>query len=82
MASALPVIGTDAAGTPEIITAERNGLLVPPADPAALAAAIASLVRDPARRVRLGAQARVDSARFSHVRQCEAVEDLLRTLAP
>jgi glycosyltransferase involved in cell wall biosynthesis len=34
------------------------GLLIPPADPAALAAAIAQLLADPAKRAELGALAR------------------------
>jgi glycosyltransferase involved in cell wall biosynthesis len=39
-ASGLAVVGTDVAGTRDLVEPERTGLLVPPADPAALAAAI------------------------------------------
>jgi colanic acid/amylovoran biosynthesis glycosyltransferase len=63
MASGLPVIGTAAGGVPELL-ADGAGLLVPPADPAALAAAIEELARDPAGRASLGARgrARVEEA--------------------
>lgn len=48
MARGLPVIVTDRGGNPEIIDDGVNGLLVPPDDPPALAAAIYRLVSDPA----------------------------------
>lgn len=57
MASGLPVIGTAAGGVPELL-AHGAGLLVPPADPAALAAAIEELARDPAGRAALAARGR------------------------
>jgi glycogen(starch) synthase len=52
-AMGLPVIATSAGGTPEAVEHESDGLLVPPADPAALAAAMLRLHRDPALAVRL-----------------------------
>ncbi len=51
----LPVVASDVGGIPEIIQHGKTGLLVPPKDPAALAAAIASLLRDPSRAEHLGA---------------------------
>jgi glycosyltransferase involved in cell wall biosynthesis len=50
----LPVVGAAAGGVVEIVT-EACGVLVPPADPAALAAALGDLIADPARRAALGA---------------------------
>jgi|TARA_R100001440_G_scaffold8915_5_gene16763 glycosyltransferase involved in cell wall biosynthesis len=47
MACGCPTIGTDAGGVPELITHGVDGVLVPPQDPAALAAEIARVARDP-----------------------------------
>jgi glycosyltransferase involved in cell wall biosynthesis len=58
MAMELPVISTDLSGIPELVTDELNGLLVPPADPEALAHAIARLLGDEKLRRKLGASAR------------------------
>jgi glycosyltransferase involved in cell wall biosynthesis len=52
---ALACIATEVAGIPELVENEATGLLVPPGDPPALAAAIAGLIRSPARRTALGA---------------------------
>ncbi|GJD60753.1 glycosyltransferase family 4 protein [Methylobacterium frigidaeris] len=53
-----PVVATRAAGTEDYVIEGENGFLVPPEDPASLAAAIAALWDDPAARSRLGAGAR------------------------
>ncbi|WP_426116201.1 TIGR03088 family PEP-CTERM/XrtA system glycosyltransferase [Massilia sp. PWRC2] len=44
MACSLPVVGTRVGGLPEVIDDGVSGLLVPPADPAAMAAALAHYV--------------------------------------
>lgn len=44
MALGRPVVATNVGGIPEMIDHERTGLLVPPADPGALAAAISRLL--------------------------------------
>ena len=54
----LPAISTSVSAVPELITDGENGLLVPPDDARALASAIESLIRDPARRLQLGETAR------------------------
>jgi glycogen(starch) synthase len=53
-----PVVGTRAGGIPEIIKHGESGLLVPPGDPAELAAAIVSLLNDREARRRLGESGR------------------------
>ena len=51
MAMEVAVIGTDAGGVGEIVTHGHDGLLVPPRDPAALAAGLRTLAHDPALRL-------------------------------
>ncbi|MHB1929803.1 MAG: glycosyltransferase [Acidimicrobiales bacterium] len=58
MASGLAVVGSAVGGIPEVVEHEVTGLLVPPSDPAALAAAIAGLDDDRVALARLGAAAR------------------------
>lgn len=53
-----PVIGSAVGGITYTIQHGRTGLLVPPRDPEALAAALRALLRDPARRERMGRAAR------------------------
>jgi glycosyltransferase involved in cell wall biosynthesis len=50
----LPVVASNVHGIPDVVIDRRTGILVPPADPAALASAIARLVANPAERERLG----------------------------
>lgn len=57
-ACGLPCVGTRTGGIVDVIVEGRTGLLVPPGDVDALAAAVASLVADPARREALGTAAR------------------------
>ncbi|MBB4186289.1 glycosyltransferase involved in cell wall biosynthesis [Sinorhizobium terangae] len=63
----LPCVSTSVSGVPELLTDYQNGLLVPPEDPRALAAAIERLIRDPDLRRGLGtaAEQRV-RAEFDH----------------
>jgi glycosyltransferase involved in cell wall biosynthesis len=53
MASGLPIVVSDVAGVPTLVQNEVNGLLVPPSDPPAIAAAIDRLIRDGDLRRRL-----------------------------
>lgn len=58
MGAGLPVVATNVAGIPEVVSHDVNGLLVPPSDAVALGGALAQLVRNPDMRLRLGAAAR------------------------
>ncbi|MFM8973264.1 MAG: glycosyltransferase [Actinomycetota bacterium] len=54
LALGLPVVATTAGGVAELVTDGVDAVLVPPARPEALAAALVDLLRDPARRAALG----------------------------
>jgi len=82
MAAGLPVIACDAGGPAEVITHGVDGLLVPPNDPEALAAAMLLLSRDDALRIRLGNAGRQRARSFSPERVAPVVEDLYRRLVP
>ena len=59
MAAGLPVVASDVGGIPELISHDRTGLLVPPGDPAALAAALLRVMNEKGLAARLGEAARV-----------------------
>jgi glycosyltransferase involved in cell wall biosynthesis len=58
MAAGLPVVASAVGGVPESVADGATGLLVPPGDAAALAAALEQLLADSALRRRLGAAGR------------------------
>jgi glycosyltransferase involved in cell wall biosynthesis len=58
LAAGRPVVATRVAGIPDVVEDGRNGLLVAERDPAALAAAVDRLRREPETRRRLGEEAR------------------------
>ncbi len=58
MAAACPVVLTDVGGNRELVESGVQGLIVPPGDVEALAAALTTLLDDPQRRVAMGKAAR------------------------
>jgi phosphatidylinositol alpha-mannosyltransferase len=58
MAAGLPVVASDIPGYDEVVTDGKEGRLVPPGDPAALAAAAEAVLDDPRYARRLGAAGR------------------------
>jgi glycosyltransferase involved in cell wall biosynthesis len=58
MGTGLPVIASAVGGVPEVVRPDVNGILVPPGDPVAIAAALRRLAGDPDLGARLGARAR------------------------
>ena len=81
MALGRPVIATDAGGPPEIIENGVTGLLVPPSDPPALAAAIRRLLTDRKATEAMGrrGQERFE-ARFTAARMAQDMLELYRRI--
>lgn len=57
MAAGVPIVGTTVGGIPDAIRDGRDGLLVPAADPEALAGAVERMMEDPGLAAALGASA-------------------------
>jgi len=78
MGAAVPVIGSELAGITEAVQHEGTGLLVPPGDPPAIAAAVKRLLDDPDLHGRMGRAARAAATeRFDAVTQSRLLEDAL-----
>jgi glycosyltransferase involved in cell wall biosynthesis len=77
MARRKPVVASAVGGIPEVLTHGLDGFLVPPADPSALADALAGLARSPSLRERVGeAGYATVRERFSIEAQVRRIEDL------
>jgi glycosyltransferase involved in cell wall biosynthesis len=81
LAVGTPVIATAVGGVPEIVSDGENGLLVPPGDPAALAAAIRRFFSDPELRGRLRAAAAPSVERFAPEHVYGELEQILEAAA-
>ncbi len=84
MAAKRPVVASRVGGNPEVIADGETGLLVPPASPEALAAAIHRILSDPAlaQRLAMGGHSRVRdtfSAEVMSQRVMETYDDLLQS---
>ncbi len=77
MGAAVPIVATRAGGIPEQVTDGRNGYLVEPRDPAALAERIGSLLADPGAAPRLGEAGR---ARAHSEFRVEAMTDAIESV--
>jgi len=83
MATGLPIIASDVGGIPEVVAPDAEAVLVPVASPPALAAAIRSLLADPARRAAIGSAAQRRAYRdFSVATMATAYEALYRGTTP
>ena len=78
MAQGCPVIGADQGGIAEAIRHGHTGLLVPPGDPMALAAAMRRITTDPSLGAALGLAGFTEArARFNALVQSQRLETLL-----
>jgi glycosyltransferase involved in cell wall biosynthesis len=80
LAAGVPVVASDAGGPAEMITAEDNGLLVPPGDVEALAGALRRLIADAGLRARLSAAGPARAADFQPAAIGARVEQVYRDL--
>ena len=78
----LPLVGSAVGGIAEVVEEGINGLLVPPEDPGALAAAL-TRIADGTLRARLAEGARTASRQWNWASYAEVLEDLVaRLVAP
>ena len=82
MALGKPPVVTRVGGLPELVEDRRHGLLVPPADPSALASSIVSVLQDPVLRARLGEAARVRAGDFDIRAAVRRMEEVYASLLP
>jgi glycosyltransferase involved in cell wall biosynthesis len=80
MASGLCVVSTNVGGMPYLIEHERDGLLVPPGDPQAMAAAVRRILTEPGLAARLSEKAREKAERFDWSRILPQWESMLSVL--
>jgi glycosyltransferase involved in cell wall biosynthesis len=76
MAMARPIVSTGVDGLGEVLRDGETALMVPARDPAALAAAIARLLKDRAAAERLGAAALAASARYDIQNGVDALQSI------
>jgi glycosyltransferase involved in cell wall biosynthesis len=81
MDAGLPVVATNNGGQVDLIREPRNGILIAPADPEALARAIATLYRDRALARRMGTHNRIDIGELDIEKNCERYLDIFRDVA-
>ncbi len=79
LAAGIPVVASDTGGLPEAL-AHGGGVLVPPGDAGALAAAVGDLLTAPAAREALGAAGRVAAIEFAVPRLVARTLDVYRSL--
>ncbi len=78
MAAGRPVVATAVGGVPDVVEHERSGVLVPPADPRALASAIVRLAESADERRAMGEAGKVLAGRFRWGRLLDDLEALYR----
>jgi D-inositol-3-phosphate glycosyltransferase len=82
MASGTPVIASNVGGLSYIVRHGKTGYLVPPRSPKVLAGRIRTLLDDPFRRRRMGAQGVQAAQRYSWTAVSDQIESLYADLIP
>ncbi|WP_131745420.1 glycosyltransferase family 4 protein [Frankia sp. Cppng1_Ct_nod] len=80
MATGCPVVTTGMGGIADMVRDGKEGLVIPPSEPGALATAVSALVADPAQRERLGRAARDRAATFTAGQVVPRIEAVYRDL--
>jgi phosphatidylinositol alpha-mannosyltransferase len=75
-AAGTPVIASHIAGYADVVADGVDGVLVPPADPQAMAEALQLMYLEPSRREAMGAAARRNAQRYAWPRVAEQVEEV------
>jgi len=84
LAMGRPIVATDADGLLDVLTDDRDALIVPKRNPGALAGAIVRMMDEPETRARLGARARESGRQYdiaTFVRKMERLYDLLHRVS-
>lgn len=82
MAAARPIVASHTGGIPDLVTDRQNGLLVPPGNPEALAAALLEIIGQPDRARRMGLAGRRMSVSFSVEAMVAKIEQLYERMLP
>ncbi len=82
MAEGLPIVATNVGGNAEMIEDGRSGLLTPPEDPSALAAAIRQVLADDRLRQKLSEGAWIRSEAYDWERMVDQYEQLYQWVLP
>ncbi|MBO3269347.1 glycosyltransferase family 4 protein [Hymenobacter defluvii] len=81
MAAGLPIVATEAGGTPEILVNDETGILYPLGDTQAWLTAVAWCLQQPAQAKEMGLRAQQTAIRtYSHHQQCALTEGILYQL--
>ena len=82
MAAGKPIVASNVGGIPDLVQHGYNGLLVPPGDEKALAAAIRQLIDDPDKAKIMGQRGRELCHQFSVESMVEKIDALYTELSP
>jgi glycosyltransferase involved in cell wall biosynthesis len=77
----VPVVAYADGGTPEVVRHGETGLLVPPGDARAVAAAVDALLADGERRLAMGAAARAAAVRFDPAAHAARLVEIWQSVA-